>query len=124
MIKVLHLRLKWQSLILFECFRAEMYYAAGIISFIAHQFTYWDSIRARGSHLSKVTRKPLSTDRNQVSRGKVSNFQNAYFYIKWQTVTLSPTRHHFGDDTKSNEMLSQHFNPGRPAGNSTAEWKL
>lgn len=75
-----------------------MYYAPGIISIIAHQFTYWDSIKARGSHFSRVTQKPLSTDRNHVSRGKVSNFQNACFYVKWQTVTLSPTHHHFGDD--------------------------
>lgn len=75
-----------------------MYYAPGIISIIAHQFTYWDSIKAGGSHFSRVTQKPLSTDRNHVSRGKVSNFQNACFYVKWQTVTLSPTHHHFGDD--------------------------
>lgn len=75
-----------------------MYYAPGIISIIAHQFTYWDSIKAGGSHFSRVTQKPLSTDRNHVSRGKVSNFQNACFYVKWQTVTLSPTHNHFGDD--------------------------
>lgn len=120
MMKVLHLG--WNgSLNLVWCFGAEMYYAPGITSIIAHHFTYWDSIRARGSHLSIVTRKPLSTDRNHVSRGKVSNFQNAYFYAKWQIVTLSPTHHHVGDDTKSNQMLSQHFNPERPARNSTAE---
>lgn len=99
-----------------------MYFAPGIISSIEHQFTYWVSIRARGSRLSKVTQKPLSTDRNYVSRGKVGNFQNAYFYVKWQTVTLSPIhRNHFGDDTKSNQMLSQQFNPGRQARNSKAE---
>lgn len=95
--------------------------ATGKTSIVLHHFTYWVSIRAGESRLSKVTRKPLSTDRNHVSGGKVGLFKNAYVNSgkMWH---YSPPTHpiHFGDD-KLDQMLSQHFTPGSSARNSMAQ---
>lgn len=109
-------------------------------------FTYWIPIWARRSPLSKVTRKPLSTHTDKQDRHLIrGGIQHLYcvcmvkrpivmlnlvwyhtvcqwsYHTKHRGSTKCFPKQKFAEHNKSEQMCSQRFIPGRPAGNSTAE---
>ena len=110
-----------------------------------HHFTYWVPIRARRSPLSKVTRKPLNTQKQTGQSCNRSGEPNVYHvhlvkkkhpfwcWIHFKTHGLSveviaantsvfpKTEVCRAKPSKSRQTWSQRLIPGRPAGNSTAD---